>query len=266
MPDYRFYGRIYPERLGFTLPEPEEIEGRGGPSAPTGGVEADFRATIRIARSQLLIDLYASREFPVELLKNTVQNLVEGVVDAHAAVLAVEFVAEITGATWESSEGPAGLIFSLGNDEVRERSPFLTDPHVLVDLCKRHIELREALAELRRALTLPGQSAHHSFRAIEACRQHFLPDGVEDADQARSESWQQLRKALRVDRSYFSAIEGLATRQRHGAAFDLAGPEAAEADIGSRRLVDRFALYLDEDDRLMELPELTGSKPPATRR
>ena len=121
-------------------------------------MEADFRATIRIARSQLLIDLYASREFPVELLKNTVQNLVEGVVDAHAAVLAVEFVAEITGATWESSEGPAGLIFSLGNDEVRERSPFLTDPHVLVDLCKRHIELREA---------------------IEACRQHFLPDGVE---------------------------------------------------------------------------------------
>ena len=141
-------------------------------------------------------------------------------------------IAEITVCLGIAGRDPDGLA---------EAAPFQLAADRLALLALRHEQLAEALGELSLAVSRPGQTPLHAWRAIEACRQHFQ-DGS-----ARKQAWETMNRTLGVERESYQAafaeydIDG----PRHGVVRTVPETERIDLLLAARRVVNLYAVYLD---------------------
>lgn len=213
----------------------------------SGGAGVAFHAVMSIAFSQISVLVTTKgEEDDVPTLRNMVENVVRMHVDAMGYLWGRGYDVEITSLTYQ---GGKHVVFGVGVDVLdqmkREVRPTLAD---LFALFSTDTRLAQIFADLRESIRAGTDTAFHCYRAIEDIRQTFVKAETED----RSVSWQRLREALRVDRSWIDPIESIAVKQRHGVPVFQTGPEREDAWKRTWRLVDRYVSYLTEHHPLTD--------------
>lgn len=102
------------------------------------------------------------------------------------------------------------------------------------------VHLTRALADLRRTMEYPWDTAFFAFRSVENVRQGFTT-----GSDKREASWEALRTALAIDRSWLDTLKVESTGGRHGEPRSLTGTERTFLIERAWRVVDRYAVYLD---------------------
>jgi hypothetical protein len=110
----------------------------------------------------------------------------------------------------------------------------------LIALAVWHKPLARAIADLRAALEVPGDTALFAFRAVEDVMQYFFASGERD----RSRAWEEMRRVLRIDRSWLKSLEAQSTFTRHGNPQPLTGESRSELIVTAWRVIDRFVVFL----------------------
>lgn len=121
-------------------------------------------------------------------------------------------------------------------DSVAERPVAVT---ALVPLAVNHRNLARAFADLRSAIAVPTDTAFFAFRAVEDIQQFFTSD-----EDNRSTAWALMRASLQIDRTWLKPLEEESKLARHGRPRSLTGNERVALLQRSWRVVDRFAVFL----------------------
>jgi len=229
---YVFIGRVMPERTYVTISIPpllgREVIGLG---------RLDIMISINLAQVSAVIKT-TETVVNVPTLRNFVEQIVRTAVDAYGYIEGRGYDIEIT-----SVITPDGgqSVFGVEIDELQKsKSERPVSFEGLWSLLGKCGELRQALADLREAIRSPLSTAFFCFRAVECLRQFFYK--VEDGDET-GPSWERLRSALRVDRSWILPMETLARAQRHGDFPTMSGSKQVEIMTHAWKVVDRFSEY-----------------------
>jgi hypothetical protein len=231
MPTLHFTGRVVPERADVTL--------RLGPLQIEHGATG-MRGIwhISIVSSQLAVTTQLDAD-PVDLatLRNVVQDTVASLVDCLGYSWGYAYDVEVSAVTDETG---GHIVFGVGFPpiaEARDERPL--SPEETLQIALQSPWLRRALGELRRALRYPGDSGFHSYRAVEAVRQHFVALGSEE-----DRGWPALREALNVSRGSLEPLQTYAEAQRHGEYPYVSGADREDLMEIAWRVVDRFIVLL----------------------
>lgn len=106
------------------------------------------------------------------------------------------------------------------------------------DLLLADLPLLLILDDLIEAITVTNRAPVSCARAIEGLRHLFA-----QSDASVSESWQEMRTALRLDRSFLQLITETSTAPRHGDRSFVPGTLVTEIVKRSWMVMDRFFHY-----------------------
>ena len=204
---YTFNGQIHPERYSLHVGKPIMYQ------------YDRLMLVVWLVRGQVAVDVVAREEWSSVIdLKNLVMSVVESVVNALGFALAAAFRTEIV-----SYRGPSGdlEVFNTAFDGLRSGDGDSPTPDEEVDFdtlrttAALHPAIRAALSDLAEAMRAPSDTFFYCYRAVEAIRQHYVPENVGIRD-GREVSWKAMRAALNVLKSELDWLTPLATSSRHG--------------------------------------------------
>lgn len=246
MGTYIFTGKVLPERAAVSVTTPLQLK------VQAKDADVEFKATISIAVSQVSVVVKTSEEtVDIGTLRNYVEHFVRSVIDAYGYISGRGYDIETTSVIKQDG---SQIVFGV---EVAELEATQGErPVSFHDLCGpdglvyRSEHLRRALADLREAIRSPLDTGFFCFRAIEGIRQSFIED--EDGTDTKP-SWDRLREALRIDRSWFKEIEEFALPQRHGQMPFMSGERRVSVMRRAWKVIDRFCVYVHREfQRLQE--------------
>lgn len=235
MSTYIFSGKIMPERADVSVSKISiQI------LAEDAGINGDAIVSIGASQVSVVIETI-DKNAGLPTLKNYVEYLVRTVVDAYGYLTGRGYDVEIT-----SVVDPDGkhTVFGVGIPELEEAQNErpLHFPELL-KVMGRSQHLHRALGDLREAIRSPWDTGFFCYRAIECIRQSFVKD--EDDDRKRKElSWERLRNALRIDRSWLDKLTEFAEPQRHGGTPYMSGKDRVSTMQHAWKVIDRFCVYV----------------------
>ncbi len=229
MNQWLFSGRVHPERANFNL-----SDRRSDVTWPAAGRSASI--TYQINHSQI----NGIANFTVSVTPFTARNDIEQVLR-----LCVDSLCFLHGAAWEvevttvrSWEG-APIVLGVKWDDVTWLEGPPTEDEIM-NAMKVAPQLANSLADLRRAVRYPIDSAFHCFRAVDGLR-GFFRTGSESSDK----EWSALSKAINADACYVEELRGFATAQRHGELFPTTAEQSTDWYCRARTVVGRFVRYVN---------------------
>ena len=199
-----FFGRVIPERADVSLSHPITL---------TDPDPLGFCITISILKSQ--IHATCSWDDSVNLLtfKNQLEFQARLVVDILGARERCGYDIEIISAL----DPETGLHDVFGVEEDIQVNNDFPEFSKMVEKAGLEPALYVALANFREAIRVPHETSLHCYRAIEAIRQTFVPQGADkDSRAGRNASWLAMRRALNLLETTLREPEDLATSLRHG--------------------------------------------------
>ncbi len=232
MATYIFTGKVMPERASVNI------------SASSFHLEAkdagiSFDAIVSIGTSQVSVVLNTeTANADVSTWKNYVEDSVRTLVDAYGYLSGRGYDIEITSVVEPNGKQ---IVFGVGIPELEEAQrerPLAF--HEILEVVNSSQHLRRALGDLREAIRSSLDTGFFCYRAIESIRQSFKK--AEDGDKD-GPSWERLRNALRIDRSWIERIQAFAVPQRHGETPYMSGEDRLLAMQRAWKLIDRFCIY-----------------------
>lgn len=209
---------------------------------------------ISIKYSQIAATLNIDTDQDIPTLKIAVEQVVRNAVDTYGYLSGRGYDIEIT-----SAVDPDGnqTVFGVGIPEIESTSK--ERPFNFVDTFTKVVmnskEFQHALTNLRECIRSPWDTPFFCYRAIECLRQHFSKEGDKD----KSESWEKLRNALRLDKSWFDELTKNSEKVRHGFIKEIKYSERVQAMLDTWKVIDRFCIYykngqndLSEDYNLLK--------------
>ena len=247
---YTFFGKVLPERAHVTL---GPIPRMGIRTILTDGF-MDVDAQVVISTAQILVVVHSQNPIDnLESLRNSVDQLVRGLVDAFGYIEGRGYDVEITSVV--DSTGQVWRVFPVEITAIQEMKN--ERPMTLSELCEllypkagafddestfRMMQFRLALADLREAIRSIDHTALFCYRAIECLRQCYCDRNGQDNDASRKHSWVQMRRDLCIARSWIDEIEKASIRERHGGHTAMSGEQRAALMLHTWKVVDRFAM------------------------
>lgn len=234
---YIFNGRVLPERAYVSLPErPFDVSNKEG--------KFRFAMKVSISCAQISAKVELLEGNPdIFTLKNTVDEVIGGYVDAFGYLIGCGYEVEIISATPEDATTiPTvfGVNIPVLEDMKSERPLPLED---VVNNMNNSPFLLYALGDLRESIRSP-YAGFFCYRAIESVRQEFVRP---EDNQNRNPSWEKLRNALRIDEdSLIKFGKDYSNAQRHGYPQYMSSEERAKVFRYTWRVADRFILYLNK--------------------
>jgi len=240
-PRFVFTGRIHPERYGWHLDPGFEgnmiLEGHR------------MKMTLSIHRAQLSIQLVGRYEGGIADLKNRLQDIAQGAVDAlgfgYVAGLEVEIVSCVDPRGQQSLFAPCFDRLRPWPSELRPNE--VADVRLLAIAAGESFGIRAALADLRQAVRAPADTLFYSYRAVESIRQELLVGAADDAS-ARRDSWDELRRMAGVEEDDIRWLVPAATARRHGQLLDVHEDDRARAMALARQVVVAYARAARRND------------------
>ena len=239
-----------PERAFVTL---GPIPRMGIRTILTEGV-MDFDAQVVISTAQIIVVVHSHDSIDdLETLRNSVETVVRGVVDAFGYIegrgydIEITSVVDSTGNSWQVFPVEIAAIQATKN----ERPLTFGELHALLhpeadafddESTFRMMQLRIALGDLREAIRSIDHSALFCYRAVECLRQCYGDRDGQDDDACRRASWVRMREELCISRSWLEDIEKASIRERHGGHRAMSGEQRAALMLRTWKVVDRFAM------------------------
>ena len=247
---YTFSGRVHPERTYVTLgPIPRcTIETRLADAVLV------LDAHIVINNAQILVVANCHQKIEdLETLRNVIESVVQGAVDAFGYTEGRGYDVEITSVITSTGEQwtvfgveIAAIQASKGDRPVTfgELYTLLTTPDQSQDETVSFglMQLRIALGDLREAVRSPNLTAFFCYRAIETLRQCYLDPDKRDDEADRRDSWQRMGNELRIDRSWIGQIQEASILERHGSHKAMSGEQRVGLMLHTWKVVDRFIM------------------------
>lgn len=248
---YTFAGKVLPERAHVTLGH-----------IPGLAIEATFpdstmacEAEIIVSNAQLLLVL-RSEEPVVDLwtLRNTIEQIVRGIVDSYGYVegrgydIEITSVIDSTGECWQVFPIEEAAIQATKNErpvsfdelKILLMNP-RAEPYLEQDTFKLG-QLRVALGDLRQAIRQIDKCALFCYRAIECIRRCYENPNETETDATRRVAWERMRGELCIARSWIDDIEKASVVERHGGQRTTTGEERSELMIRTWKVIDRFIM------------------------
>ncbi|GAA1566007.1 hypothetical protein GCM10009789_19360 [Kribbella sancticallisti] len=225
-------GLVHPNRLGWTYDEPIQYTFDGA------------RCQLSVMLGLFNVFIEADRPDDFATFLNRIGAIVQGCLDSLGFFLAAPLRGEILSMIVDGKELHYRKLqwdefLPKGSDETRVEAVKL-QPFTRMAIEEPLVRL--ALADLRTALDLPGETVVLCYRAIESIRQWFLYGDADD-DSARKQSWIDLKTHLDIKREEIKPLEAMATSRRHGADTAATERQRVEALTLARKVVERFVAY-----------------------
>jgi hypothetical protein len=226
-------GTVHPVSGGWLFEEPVRIPFHDG------------KWMLIFKHSQFHVFINGQEPDDLGTFMNEVESIAQGCLDALGFHLATPVRAEITSMVIDGNR--------LVHRTLRwpDLLPDSSTLHVTEDELRPFVEAtieeslaRLALADLRRAIESPDDTAFLAYRAVESVRQWFLV-GTADNKSAREQSWKDMRATLALEESSLRWLEKLALSRRHGAVAPPTASERKEAMLLARDVVARFITHID---------------------
>ncbi|MFZ5478320.1 MAG: hypothetical protein ACOZNI_16250 [Myxococcota bacterium] len=244
---YTFHGVVLPERAqsgtvsGFTLH-----------SEPLVG-EASVSIRVEISNAQLAVIVEdEGTGLDVWTLKNSVESVARRFVDTLGFFNFASYDVEIRSAIL-----PDGtlVVFGVGHDDLTAFGRPLLSASGLTELDVLQVLTFDtpahlALADLREGNRSPDDTGFFCFRAVESIRQAFVNCDLKQ-DKRDGASWTTLRRALRLERTFFERLQTFALPRRHGALVNLTGEDRTGLLKNAWTVVFRYIML-----RKFGLPDL----------
>ena len=230
---YLFNGKVIPERADVNV------------TATIVNIEAkdagfSGKAIVSISCSQVSVK-FDTIDVNIGLLtlKNYMEYVVRTLVDAYGYLSGRGYDVEIT-----SVVDPDGkqTVFGVGIRELekaKDERP-LSFKEILLVMSKSP-DFHYALGDLREAIRSPFDTGFFCYRAVECLRQGFIE---EEDDNDEKKSWERLRNALNIDRSWIDKIKEFADAPRHGSFPYISGEDRLLVMQHAWKVMDRFAVYV----------------------
>ena len=250
MHNYTFAGKVLPERAFVTLGPIPRIKIR---TILTDDV-MDLDAHVVINSAQVMVVVRSAKPIDnLETLRNTVESVVRGIVDAFGYIegrgydVEMTSVIDSTGGQWQIFPIEIAAIQATKDDRpvtFGELHALLnsTAPTVDEDVSFRLMQLRLALGDLREAVRSIDHSAFFCYRAIECLRQCYVEPRGQASDASRKASWVRMREELCIARSWIDQIEEAGTVERHGGHKAMSGEQRIALMMKTWKVVDRFIM------------------------
>ena len=247
---YIFFGKVLPERAFVTLgPIP-----RMGIRTILTDTIIDYDAQVVISAAQIMVVAHSNASIDdLETLRNSVETVVRGVVDAFGYIEGRGYDVEITSAV--DSTGKSWQVFPVEIAAIQatknERPLTFGELYAVLnpkadtfddEYTFRIMQLRIALGDLREAIRSIDHSALFCYRAIECLRQCYGARNGQDDDAARRVSWVRMREELCIARSWISEIEKASIRERHGGHRATSGEQRTALMLRTWKVIDRFVM------------------------
>ena len=231
-----FTGKVFPERADVSMPTITLSDLK----SETKGTKLNGKLVVSIAYSQISATLTAETDQDIFTLRIAVEHVIRNIVDSLGYFTGRGYDIEITSCTDSSGKQ---TVFGVGIPELeqytRERSINLIDLYVKV--VSKSKELQFALANLRESIRSPWDTGLFCYRAIDCIRKRFVL--ATDKPEKDELSWERLKEALRIDRSWIDVIKGPADKQRHGFSPEFMNTERIKVMENAWKIVDRFCEY-----------------------
>lgn len=233
MNSYIFSGKVLPERANVNI-TPIEIK--------MDAIDADISGTVNVSiiASQVSVVINTNSDSDIWTLKNSVEYLVRGLVDAFGYLSGRGYDIEITSVV--NHEGKY-TVFGVG---ISELEISLNDRPLsfqqLLTAMEKSQNLHRVFGDLREAIRSPHDTGFLCYRAIENIQQSFKND--KDGD---TKVWENLRKSLLIDKSWIYQVKEFADPVRHGGTVYISGENRILIMQHTWKLVDRFCLYVYGD-------------------
>ncbi|MCL5037226.1 MAG: hypothetical protein M1269_08945 [Chloroflexi bacterium] len=241
MRTYIFSGKIFPERANVNIPASKSY-GR----FQTSNAVYDFEASLSIQVSQVSVIVNLSDDtIDLETLKNIIENLVRGEVDIYGYLSGLGYDVEITAVVEPNGNH---RVFGVGIQslhEAKDERPFSYKE--TWEIVGKSPFLQHALANLRESIKVPHDTGFFCYRAVESIRQNFRKN---TNGNDKKSSWERMRNALRIDKSWIDKLKVYGDPQRHGELKPISGEDRILLMEHAWKVVDRFLIYLKRDSPL----------------
>jgi len=233
MNSYIFSGKVLPERTNVNI-TPIEVK----MEAIDAGISST--ANVSIIASQVSVVIYTNSDSDIWTLKNAVEYLVRGLVDAFGYLSGRGYDIEITSVV--NYEGKY-TVFGVGMSELeKSQNDRSSSFQQLLTAMDKSQNLHRVFGDLREAIRSPHDAGFLCYRAIENIHQSFMKEKDDDA-----KAWENLRKALLIDKSWIFQVKEFADPVRHGGTVYISGEKRILIMQHTWKLVDRFCLYVYGD-------------------
>jgi len=242
MATYVFTGRVMPERANVNV-SAFQVQ----LLATDAGVSGNAIVSIDVSQVSVMLNT-ETVNVDLHTLKNYMEYIVRNLVDALGYLSGCGYDVEITSVTEPDGKQTVFGVGILELGETKRERP-LEFPK-LIEVINKSQHLRRALGDLREAIRSSSDTGFFCYRAIECIRQSFKreEDGKDD-----SPSWERLRDALCIDRSWINYLIKFAKPQRHGETPYMSGKDRDSAMQHAWKVVDRFCVYVQRG--FQKLPE-----------
>ena len=199
-----FFGLVLPERSDVSIAGPITIE---------SNEPSPYKIIMSILRSQIHATCTWDESVNLSTFKNIVEFQARLIVDAIGLHECCGYDMEIISAI----DPVTGAHDVFGVQETLDINKGFPDFVEMVKKAGREPALYVALANFREAIRVPHETSLYCYRAIEAIRQVFVPEGVDrDSGSARIASWSAMRQALNLLEDTIRESEPFAKSSRHG--------------------------------------------------
>jgi hypothetical protein len=251
MPKWVFTGTVYPERAWFGIEPLLQLQS----SFPD--FDTRISAVLSIGVSKISCVVNTDSEVDLWTLRNMVDQLVAGVVDAAGYLMGRGYDLEIEAAT--NPETGEHTVFGVSIPILEATTSDREIPLLnLLELSGGSPPLARALADLRRAAREPSDTGFYCYRASEGLKHHWRL--TTDTPAGRAGQWAEMRTALNVDRSVYDLFKVWADRQRHGEHAAITDADRGTLLSLAWGVVYRFCLMLQSESnvRPSDLERLTA--------
>ncbi len=240
---YNFIGRTKPEwmHISFDFPFVFSVQGKSG------------NCTVTLLSGPSLLSLMVETENGVNdlaTLRNEILPSVRAVFDSYTYLKGQPIEIEITGAV-NTVTNELNVFYDAVQEIADEEDKRPVDMEKVIRLAIMTPELRYALSNLHDAMIFPDKTGLHCYRAIESIWQSFKHD--EAGNDKEKKAWNDLRKALRIDKSWLTPLASHSKLNRHNEVWEASGQERVALMKRAWTVIDRYILYLINDKK--GLPE-----------
>lgn len=244
---YTFSGKVYPERVSFSVGIEIPINFKHPDFDVVEIVKLNFNDSLITAKLETETDYSKHQKCNLDTLGGFVEESARAIVDAYCYVKSYFYDVEITDI----------VCLDLG---IKYLLPVWAERNIVKDKEQANIEftkllslldrpersfLRDILADFRRAGKYSSMTAGFCFRAIETVRKFYFEDqNILKEDKRRKLGWEKLNQVLGFQESDFDEIKKFALPNRHGEYLAMTYVERERIMNFTRSFIDKFFTIL----------------------
>lgn len=232
---YIFYGKVFPERANVNISTVEL-----NMANDEAGISGTLRLTIQCSQITALFITNSEVE-NIFTLKNIIEDAIRLQVDILGYLFGCGYDIEVTAMV--DSQGNEPIVFGVGIEELENQNDKkIEDFNKILSLFQdtKGDYLRRCLSDIREAIRMPKDTGFFCYRAIETIKQFFFKQiGTKN----ESESWEELRQALKIERSQIDFIKSFADPIRHGHTKYISAEDRLRVLTITWDIMDRFIEY-----------------------